>query len=153
MSPRQHGLLDEVGCRLLELLQGNARLSFAELGRRVGLSPPAVAERLRRMEDAGLVLGYRMEVDPAKLGRPIVALVRIHCFMGKADFLKHLLPGLPGVVEGHLIAGEDGYLVRIAVSSPERLEALLLRIQLYGETTTFLVLSPLFPGRALVPEV
>jgi Lrp/AsnC family leucine-responsive transcriptional regulator len=146
-------LLDEVGCRLLELLQGNARLSFAELGRRVGLSPPAVAERLRRMEDAGLVLGYRMEVDPAKLGRPIVALVRIRCFMGKADFLKHLLPGLPGVVEGHLIAGEDGYLVRIAVSSPERLEALLLRIQPYGETTTFLVLSPLFPPRPLLPEV
>src|SRR5215467_7996811 len=77
MALEMERLLDETGWRILQELQQNARLSFSELGQRVGLSSPAVTERVRRMEDAGIITGYHAEVDPARLGFPVLAIIRM----------------------------------------------------------------------------
>src|ERR1035438_9131322 len=79
MAVESSVLLDEIGRNLLRALQEDARLSFAELGRRIGLSPAATAERLRRLEEAGVITGYRVEIDREALGLPVLAIVRMSC--------------------------------------------------------------------------
>jgi Lrp/AsnC family leucine-responsive transcriptional regulator len=104
-------LLDDTGWRILDLLQDNARMPFSELGRRVGLSAPAVAERVRRMEDVGLIAGYRVEVALDKLGYPIVALIRVAAPEEKCPRLKTLVQGLAEVLECHHVTGADAYVL------------------------------------------
>src|SRR5215203_2515994 len=76
-SFEREGLLDSIGWRILCELQANSRLSFSELGRRVGLTPPAAAERVRRLEEAGVIAGYRLELNVERLGLPLLAWVRL----------------------------------------------------------------------------
>src|SRR5687767_10332598 len=86
-------LMDNVGWRILEELQADARINYVELGRRVGLTSPAVAERVRRMEDAGIITGYRVMVDPAKVGLPVTAIIRLRaddCRRTMAHITNHL---------------------------------------------------------------
>src|SRR5215472_8883841 len=98
-------LLDETGWHILEALQENARLSFSELGQRVGLSSPAVAERVRRMEDAGIITGYRAEVNIAKIGYPITAIMRLNPQGEKCTRLNSLVRELPEVLECYRVTG------------------------------------------------
>src|SRR6266542_2326232 len=114
--------LDETGKKLLSALQENARLSFAELGRRIGLSPAATAERLRRLEDAGVVKGYRVEVDREALGLPIMAIIRLSCDGAMyRPFLK-AVHALESVIECHHVAGGDAFILKVVASSVEQLE-------------------------------
>ncbi len=139
-------LLDPTGWQILRELEANARLSFAELGRRVGLSLPAVAERVRRMEDAGIITGYQVRLDPAKVGRPISASVRIrlHDHM-TGDRLEQLLADLPEVLECHNLTGDDCAIVRVAVPNIPDLERVILQLKSFGQTTTSIVLSSYAP--------
>ncbi len=106
-------LLDETGWHILEALQENARLSFSELGQRVGLSSPAVAERVRRMEDAGIITGYRAEVNTAKIGYPITAIIRITNSPGeRCTRLTASTQEIPEVLECYRVTGSDS--LRIA---------------------------------------
>ena len=135
-------LLDETGWRLLEALQENARLSFSELGQRVGLSSPAVAERVRRMEDAGIITGYRAEVNTAKIGYPITAIVRISTPPGeRCTRFSVRAQELPEVLECYRVTGVDSLVMKVMVSSIEHLESLIDRLSEYGQLTTSLVLS------------
>lgn len=141
-------LLDETGWRLLEALQENARLSFSELGQRVGLSSPAVAERVRRMEDAGIITGYRAEVNTAKIGYPITAIVRISMPPGeKCTRFSARAQEFPEILECYRVTGADSMVVRVMVSSVEHLESLIDRLSEYGQVTTSLVLSTPVPRR------
>jgi Lrp/AsnC family leucine-responsive transcriptional regulator len=143
-------LLDGTGWAILREMQENARISFSELGRRVSLTPPAVADRVRRMEEAGLILGYRAQVATDRVGYPIAAFVRMrargeHGCAILGDFVKEV----PEVVEAHRVTGEDSYIIKVVVRSVEHLQDLIDRLMPYGETVTALTLSSPVTHRVL----
>ena len=134
-------LLDETGWRLLRELQEDARLSFAELGRRVGLSTPAVAERVRNLETAGIVKGYRAEIDLARVGLPILAVVRMSVMGDVLGRITAVAREIPEVLECHRATGADSFIMKVAVSSVAHLERLIDRLTPFGSTSTSIVLS------------
>lgn len=136
-------VLDVTDWNLLEALQEDGRISWAELGRRVSLSPPAVAERVRRLEEQGVIRGYRADVDLARVGLPMQAVIRV-VTTNLAECGHHgaRLRDLPEVLECYRITGADSYVVRVAVRSMEHLEELLTRVApTHGDTITGMVLS------------
>lgn len=145
-------LLDDVSWRLLGELQEHARLTYSELGRRVGLTPPAVAERIRRLEEAGIITGYRVTLNPEKVGFPLTAFIRISLVDGKCAHFSAVTRELPEVVECHHVTGEDDYVLKVVVPSVRHLEAFLERLRPYGETTTSIVLSSPVTHRVLRPS-
>ena len=134
-------LLDSIGRKIIDELQHNARIPFAELGRRVGLSTPAVAERVRRLEDAGIIVGYRAEVDPARLGLALLAFVGVNV-VGEAlpRFVKRALQ-CPQVLEIHRVTGAESFIIKVAVADHAQLERVLDSLMPYVRTTTSIVLS------------
>jgi Lrp/AsnC family transcriptional regulator, leucine-responsive regulatory protein len=132
---------DATDTKLLEELQANARLTNAELGRRVNLSAPAVAERLRRLERDGVVTGYHAEVDPKALGYTLGAIMRIRPSARQLPKVAELARETPEVVECHRITGEDCFFMKLHVRDIEHLEDVLDRFILYGQTTTSIVQS------------
>jgi Lrp/AsnC family leucine-responsive transcriptional regulator len=145
-------LLDAVNVRLLIELQGNPRLSMSELARRVGMSAPAVTERVQRLEGAGVITGYRLEIDPAALGMPVTALVRIRPGPGQLPKIAKTAEETPQVVECQRITGEDCFLLKVHAPSIGDLEELLDRFLIYGQTTTSIVVSTPVPPRPLNVE-
>jgi Lrp/AsnC family transcriptional regulator, leucine-responsive regulatory protein len=134
-------LLDGVGWKLLTLLQEDARRSYSELGRIVGLSAPAVAERVRRLEEVGVITGYHAAVDPAKVGLAIAAVMRLSGVSERIPQLTELIIATPEVLECHRLTGSDSYVLRVVAASIGHLERLIDRFVPYGEVTTSLVLS------------
>jgi len=135
------GALDALDWGLVEQLQADGRMSWSELGRRVGLSAPAVADRVRRLEETGVITGYRAVVDPTRLGLSLRALVT----MKPADTRQwHLLAefaqGLPEVLRCHHVTGRECYVLEVAVADVAHLHELLGSLQSHGETTTSVVL-------------
>ena len=122
-------------------LQENARVSFAELGRRVSLSIPAVTERVRRMEDAGLISGYHAEVNAEKIGLPITAFIRMNIVGDMTPRLTAFLKELPEISECHRGTGGDSFIMKVNVASVHHLERLIDRLLPFGTTTTSIVLS------------
>jgi Lrp/AsnC family leucine-responsive transcriptional regulator len=146
---RDTGALDEVNRRLLAELHGNPRLSMAELARRVGMSAPSVTERVQRLERLGVITGFRMEVDPAALGMPVTAIVRIRPGPGQLPKIADEARNTPQVVECLRITGEDCFLMKVHGPSIGALEEILDRFLLYGQTTTSIVVSTPVPARPL----
>lgn len=141
-------ILDDYGRKLLEALQQDARASFADLGRRIGLSASATAERLRRMEDAGIIRGYAVEIDRAALGLPILAIIRMTCDGPRyRPFLK-FVKELPEVRECHHVTGGDAFFLQVTAASIEELERVIERLLPYGIPTTSIVLSSPVARRA-----
>lgn len=133
--------LDDLDWQLLELLQSDGRLTFTELGRRVALSAPAVTERVRRLEEKGIITGYSASVDLTKLGLPIEAMVRAKVrSLDTARFRESILV-LPQVLDADHVTGDECWLLRVACRNTTELEELVERMQRYGETTTSLVFS------------
>ena len=145
--------IDEANLQLLGELQEDARLSFAELGRRVGLSPPAVAERVARLEESGAIRGYRADIDPRALGFTLGAIVRVRPAPRELHKVAELAQRTPEVVECHRITGEDCYFVKAYVRDVEHLEDVIDQFALYGQTTTSVMQkSPVPPRGISVPE-
>jgi Lrp/AsnC family transcriptional regulator, leucine-responsive regulatory protein len=142
-------LVDAVNRRLLLELQADARLSLAELGRRVGLSAPAVGERLQRLQEAGVVRGYRAELDPGALGFPLAAIVRVRPAAGELHKVAELARQTPEVVECHRITGEDCFFMKLHLRDVEHLEEVIDRFLLFGQTTTSILQSSPVPARGL----
>ncbi|SOE03720.1 Lrp/AsnC family transcriptional regulator [Blastococcus haudaquaticus] len=145
--PDGKSLLDDVNRRLLAVLSEEPRMSTAELARRLGMSGPAVRERLTRLEEAGVIRGYRLDVDPAALGLPVTAWVRIRPGPGQLTKIAELATGLPEVSECHRISGEDCFLLKVHVSTIAALEEVLDRFLLHGQTTSSFVVSTPVPAR------
>ena len=141
--------LDETNRRLLVELQANARLSLAELGRRVGLSSPAVAERLARLEGDGTILGYRAELDPRALGLPLSIVIRVRPSPRQLHQVGEVAKATPEVVECRRITGEDCYVMTAHVRSVEHMEEVIDRFTGYGQTTTSIVQSSPVPRRGI----
>src|SRR5450755_2412099 len=139
--------LDETGWHILEELQKNGRLSFAELGRRVGLTLPAVAERVRKMEDACIITGFRAEVDPAKIGLPIAAFIRIGVAGDVFARVAQAVANMPEVLECHRGTGADSFTLKVAVESVQHLERVIDKLTPFGTTSTSIVLSTLVKHR------
>ena len=145
MSP--NGLLDRLNVRLLAELRRDPRLTMAELGRRVGMSSPAVTERVRRLEEAGVIAGYRLEINPAALGLPIAAYIRVRPSPGQLGRVAELAQRTPEVVECHRITGEDCFILKVHIPAVDQLDRILDRFLLYGATTTSLIQSSPVPLR------
>jgi Lrp/AsnC family transcriptional regulator, leucine-responsive regulatory protein len=145
--------IDAVNSRVLEELQREPRLTMSELGRRIGMSSPAVTERVRRLEEAGVIRGYRLEVNPAALGLPIAAYVRVRPSPGQLSKIAELAQQIPEVVECHRVTGEDCFILKVHIPSIDQLDQLLDCFLLYGSTTTSLIQSSPVPLRPLpLPE-
>ena len=138
---RNEKLLDTIGWRLLQELQINGRLSYAELGRRVGLTTPAVVERVKRMEEAGIIVGYHADIDPMKVGMPISAFIRMSIVGDVFSKITGVVKNSPEVVECHRGTGADSFIMKVHVRSVEHLEQLIDRLTPYGTTSTSIVLS------------
>jgi Lrp/AsnC family transcriptional regulator, leucine-responsive regulatory protein len=144
-------LLDPLGWKLLAEIQTDARASFAELGRRVGLSTPAVAERIRRMEDEGIIRGYRAEIAPSSVGLPITAFIRMSIVGNVLAKLTERVLAMPEIVECHRGTGEDSFILKVNVVSVEHMKDVIDRLTPYGTTSTSLVLESLIERNVLSP--
>jgi Lrp/AsnC family leucine-responsive transcriptional regulator len=151
-NERQNGpITDATNLRLLAELQEDARLSLAELGRRVGLSSPAVADRLKRLEDEGVITGYRADVNPRALGFSLGVVIRIRPAPRQIVAVAQLARDTPEVVECHRITGDDCYVMTAYVRDVEHLEEVIDQFVAYGQTTTSIMQSSPVPRRALRP--
>ncbi|MCW2983566.1 MAG: Lrp/AsnC family transcriptional regulator [Conexibacter sp.] len=145
--------LDETDRRLLIELQADARLTLAELGRRVGLSPPAVGERVRRLTDEGVIRGFRTDVDPRALGYALSAIVRIRPAPRQLAKVADLARATPEVVECHRITGEDCFFLKAHVRDVEHLEDVIDRFTVFGQTTTSVMQTSPVPLRGVAITV
>ena len=141
--------LDAVGWSILGALQENARISFAALGRRVGLTAPAAAERVRQMEDAGVIRGYRAEVGLERLGLAVTAVIRVSAPEEKCPALTACVKTLAEVVECHHVTGSDSYVLRVIATSVGHLEAVIETLGRFGTPTTSIILSSPVAARAV----
>jgi Lrp/AsnC family transcriptional regulator, leucine-responsive regulatory protein len=134
-------MIDEIDWKILKELQINARITFAELGRRVGLTTPAVIERIRKMEDAGIITGYRVEIETAKVGLPITAFIRMSITGVDYSHIIEVASESTEVLECHRGTGGDSFIMKVAVADVGHLQTLIDKLTPYGITTTSIVLS------------
>jgi Lrp/AsnC family leucine-responsive transcriptional regulator len=134
-------ILDPVGRKLLQAVQANARLSFSKLGRRVGLSAPAVAERLRKLEEFEIITGYHAEVNSAALGYGVMAFIRLTTTTEKYPRVLDLAQRLPEIRECHHVTGSEAFILKVLATSIPQLEALIAQLSVFGATSTSIVLS------------
>ena len=142
-------LADPVNLALLRELSADPRVTTSELARRVGMSAPAVRERVQRLEESGVIVGYRTDLSPKALGYPITVIVRVRPMPGQLPKIVELARETPNVVECHRITGEDCFLMKVHLESLDSLDGVLDRFLVYGQTTTSIVQSSPVPPRAL----
>lgn len=132
---------------ILEQVQKNARVSFAELGRRAGLSPPAVAERLRRLEESGVVRGYHADVAPAALGLGMTVFIEMRVPRASYERFQRAVARSPWILECHHVSGAAAFILKAAVPDVHGLELLVAHLSQFGDTSTSLVLSSVLERR------
>jgi Lrp/AsnC family leucine-responsive transcriptional regulator len=152
-NPTVPANLDQIDRRIIGVLGAEGRISLAELGRRVNLSSPAVAERVQRLEHAGVITGYRAVINPRVLGYQFTAIVRVKPAPGQLHRIPELALQIPEVGECHRITGEDCYFLKVHLQSIEELTTILDRFLAYGETTTSIVnASPISHRDPPIPD-
>lgn len=149
MTSQPERPLDSTDWKLLRELQRDARLSYNELGRRVGLSAPAAAERVRRLESAGIITGYGAQIDPAKVGLPLLAMIQMRCDPGKCLLKTSRAGEFPEVLEMHKLSGSHCSLLKVAVASMRHLEALNERLGAHGPLISTIVTSTALTRRVI----
>src|SRR5262245_23201946 len=140
---------DPTNLQLLRALQAEPRLPLSELARRVGMSAPAVRERLQRLEETGVITGYRLELDPKALGLPVMAIVRLRPMPGQLQRVVELVRDTPNVSECHRVTGEDCFIMKLHLASIADLDQALDRFLVHATTTTSIVQSSPVPPRPL----
>lgn len=145
--------LDATDWRLLEALQQNGRASFTELARTVAMSPSAVTERVRRLEEAGVIAGYSAVVDIERVGLPILAFVRLRYRTSNYKPFHDLIGVTPEIIEAHHVTGEDCFVLKVAARSMRHLESVAGRVAGLGSVTTTIVYSSPLPRRAIEPAL
>jgi len=134
-------MTDEIDWKILYELQRDARTSYAELGRRIGLTTPAIIERVRKMEDAGIITGYRVEIDTSKVGLPVTAFIRMSITGVDYSHIIEVAQNSKEVLECHRGTGGDSFIMKVAVANVGHLQTLIDKLTPYGITTTSIVLS------------
>ncbi|MEE4492668.1 Lrp/AsnC family transcriptional regulator [Streptomyces sp. NPDC050529] len=140
---------DATDWRILDVLQRDGRATFAELARAVAMSSSAVTERVRRLEEAGIISGYAAVVDPERLGLPVLAFVRLRYPNGNYKPFHDLLDTTPEIVEAHHVTGDDCFVLKVTAHSMRHLEAVTGKIGALGSVTTSVVYSSPLPRRAV----
>jgi Lrp/AsnC family leucine-responsive transcriptional regulator len=143
--------MDRVDQRILEELQADARLSFNELSRRVRLSAPAVAERVRRLESTGVITGYHAQVDPGRVGRPVKAVVVMDCYGPSCVLRDPEVATWPELREFYRVTGQGCSVLVVAVPSIQHFEELIDRLARYGRPSSSMVLSDMLPWSPVAP--
>lgn len=133
-------MVDRVDIAIIEALQDSGRMPISELGRRIGLSQPAMSERVKRLEDRGVIAGYGARIDPTALGLGMTAIIRLRTGHEQIRACLQRFAEMPHVIEVHRLTGEDCFLLKVLVPSPGQLEAIVDSIARYGTVTTSLVL-------------
>ncbi len=141
--------IDNLSWKILECLQANARESFANIGRQVGLSPPAVAERVKKMEDSGVLLGYKALVSHAHTGHQLKAIITLRAFMGKLKPFLAKVTSLEEVVNCYRITGNENIVMEVVLQDQFHLERFIDELIQYGETRTHIVLSDIITNAPL----
>lgn len=142
-------LLDDVGRHILGLLQENARLSFSEIGRQVGLTQPAVAERVRRMEENGIITGYHAAVNPEKMGRAVNVYIHVTAHDGHYERIEAFAKQQPEITECYCIAGKVDILIRASFESLGDLSAMVDKLSAFGSVDSSIILGTYVSRRAL----
>jgi Lrp/AsnC family leucine-responsive transcriptional regulator len=137
----QNGNIDTTDAKILRALAEDARVTMADLARKAGLSAPSVTERVRRLEEAGIVTGYAARIDPAALGLPLAAYVRIRPMPGQLEKVAEVLNGLDAIVECDRVTGEDCFIARAHVRSMQELERVIDAIIPFAMTNTSIIQS------------
>jgi Lrp/AsnC family transcriptional regulator, leucine-responsive regulatory protein len=140
---------DATDWRILQALQRDGRATFAELARAVAMSASAVTERVRRLEEAGIITGYTAVVDRERLGLNILAFVRLRYPSGNYKPFHDLLESTPEILEAHHVTGDDCFVLQVATRSMRHLEEVTGRIGGLGSVTTSVVYSSPLPRRAV----
>ena len=140
-SALKYKMIDEIDWKIIEQLQINARTSFAELGRRIGLTTPAIIERVRKLEDAEIIAGYRAEIDLSKVGLPVTAFIRMNITGVDYSKIIEVAENSKEVLECHRGTGGDSFIFKVAVADVGHLQTLIDSLTPYGMTTTSIVLS------------
>jgi Lrp/AsnC family leucine-responsive transcriptional regulator len=142
MSDREpERLLDDAGTEILRALQDNARISFAELGRKIGMSAPAITERVRKMEEAGIIAGYHARVNPAKIGYPVIGFVQVRVPQEHFPQVITLAREIPEIRECHHTFGQDAFLLKVVASSTEQMERALDPLREFAEIHSSVIVS------------
>ncbi|WP_432843888.1 Lrp/AsnC family transcriptional regulator [Dactylosporangium sp. CA-092794] len=143
--------MDDMDWALVRELQDDARLSYSELSRRVHLSPPAVAERVRRLETAGVLTGYHAHVDLTKAGRNVIAMIRMSCYGPRCVLRDPDVPLWPEILEIHRVTGDACSILKVATTSMEEFESVIDRLAPFGQPSSSMVLSTPLHWRPVVP--
>jgi Lrp/AsnC family transcriptional regulator, leucine-responsive regulatory protein len=143
--------MDQVDWQIVAELQRDGRLSFNQLGRRINLSAPAVAERVRRLEESGVIAGYQARIDAAKAGLPLTAFVQMRCSHGRCLLKTTTSEEFPEVVEVHKLSGAFCSMLKLRLASMPHLEGVLERLGDHGEMNSHVVLSTQYEGRPVEP--
>jgi Lrp/AsnC family transcriptional regulator, leucine-responsive regulatory protein len=147
--PNDSLLAEPINAALVMLLSRDPRTSISELARQVGMSAPAVRERIQRLEEARVIRGYRLDIDPKALGLPLAAIVRIRPMPGQLQKIAMLAAETPNVTECHRVTGEDCFVMKIHFDAIESLDRILDAFLAYGQTTTSIIQSSPVPPRSL----
>lgn len=142
-------LADHKNVALLRLLEKNPRVPMSQLARRIGMSNPAVKERILRMEETGILAGYRLELNPRELGYHVTAFVRIRPLPGHLNKIAELAQTIPEVTECHRVTGEDCFVLKVFFKEISDLDRVLDKFLAHGQTTTSIVQSSPVPPRGL----
>ena len=145
-------MIDSYNRALLTALQRDARLSYSALAREVGLSQPAVAERVRRLEEAGVIVGYCAVISRCRVGLPITAFLRLTCTGDKFQAVSTLAHQIPQVLECHHVTGEDCFFVKLGVNSLETLERVVERFRAHGQAVVTIALSSVVENKPVAPS-
>ena len=143
--------LDQTDWRIIAELQRDGKLSYNQLARRVNLSSPAVAERVRRLEQSGVIAGYQARIDPARAGLPLTAFIQMRCALTRCLLKTTTAGDLPEIVEIHKLSGNFCTMLKVRVASMSHLEGLLERLGQHGEMNSHVVLSTQYEGRPVQP--
>ena len=144
--------LDEKDWILIQLLQADARLSFAELGRRTGMSPPAAAERLRRLQDTGVIAGFHARISPEQLGLSLLVFIEVQVRRPDYTRFQKAAQKIAWILECHHTAGRGSFIMKVAVPDTQGLELLIGHLSQFGETNTTLILSTVLERREFLQE-
>ncbi|MDX1471401.1 MAG: Lrp/AsnC family transcriptional regulator [Flavobacteriaceae bacterium] len=134
-------IVDELNWKILSLLQQNARFTHTEIGKKVGITSPAVTERIRKMEDIGLIAAYRTELNPYELGYQLKAIITLRAFMGKLKPFLEKVTSLREVIDCYRITGNENIVMIVVLRNHKHLESLIDQLISYGETKTQIILS------------
>ncbi|WP_027138843.1 Lrp/AsnC family transcriptional regulator [Gaetbulibacter saemankumensis] len=143
--------IDTLNWKILKCLQDNARQSNAEIGRQVGISSPAVSERIKKMEDAGIIVGYKTVVSPLDMGHQLKAIITLRAFIGKLKPFLEKVKTYDEVLNCYRITGNENIVMEVVLRNQKHLESFIDQLIIYGETKTQIVLSHVIRYKEIKP--